>query len=132
MPSTDPIADMFTSLRNAAAVGKRDIAVPASRLKRDIADVLKAEGFLHEVESRGEGVRAELLLSLKYDQQGAPVLRHIQRISSPGQRLSSSYKDLRRVRQGLGLALLTTSKGILTDTQARKQKIGGEIIAHVW
>ena len=132
MPSTDPIADMFTSLLNAAAVGKRDIAVPASRLKRDIADVLKAEGFLHEVESRGEGVRAELLLSLKYDQQGAPVLRHIQRISSPGQRLSSSYKDLRRVRQGLGLALLTTSKGILTDTQARKQKIGGEIIAHVW
>ena len=132
MPSTDPIADMFTSLRNAAAVQLLDVRVPMSSMKENIARALKQEGFLEDISKETDSSSPVLVMKLRTDAKGALVLRHIKRVSTPGQRIYSSYRDLRKVRQGLGLALLTTPKGILTDNQARKQQIGGEVIAEIW
>lgn len=132
MPSTDPIADFITSLRNAAAVKKLSVAVPYSRIKQDIAEVLQREGFLSACVVEGEVPEKKLVMTLRASEEGVPALKHVQRVSKPGQRLYSSYRDLRRVRQGMGLTLLSTPAGILTDAEARKKKVGGELLAVVW
>ncbi len=132
MPSTDPIADFFTSLRNAAAVKKLSVLVPHSRIKEEIAKVLQREGFLSAIAIEGDKPKQLLHLTLRASAEGVPALKSITRMSVPGQRWYTSYRDLRRVRQGLGLSLLSTPDGILTDTEARKKRVGGELLAHVW
>lgn len=133
MNMTDPIADFFAQLRNAAAVGKESISLPASRVKEQIAQVLASEGFVSQVETqKTEDGHMQLTMAIQYDANGNPVLKHIERISKPGRRVSSGYRELRPVRQGLGVTLLSTSQGFMTDARARKENIGGEVIGIAW
>ena len=130
---TDPIADFFTQLRNAASVGKETLSLPASKVKEQIAHVLAGEGFVSDVKTeQGADGHAVLTMLVQYDASGNPVLKHIERVSKPGRRVSSGYRDLRPVRQGLGVTLLSTSQGFMTDVKARKENIGGEVIGIAW
>jgi small subunit ribosomal protein S8 len=130
---TDPIADMLTRIRNAARVRKTKISLPSSRLKVRIAELLRDEGFLSSVSETAEGPRQLLELEVKYLPNGTqPVLRGVRRESKPGQRVYVSYNEIPRVQSGQGVAILSTSKGVITDRQARKQKVGGELICAVW
>jgi small subunit ribosomal protein S8 len=130
---TDPIADMLTRIRNAARVRKTKISLPSSRLKVRIAELLRDEGFLSSVSETTDGPRQVLELEVKYLPNGTqPVLRGVRRESKPGQRVYVSYSEIPRVQSGQGVAILSTSKGVITDRQARKQKVGGELICAVW
>jgi small subunit ribosomal protein S8 len=130
---TDPIADMLTRIRNAARVRKTKISLPSSRLKVRIAELLRDEGFLSSVSETTDGPRQLLELEVKYLPNGTqPVLRGVRRESKPGQRVYVSYNEIPRVQSGQGVAILSTSKGVITDRQARKQKVGGELICAVW
>jgi small subunit ribosomal protein S8 len=130
---TDPIADMLTRIRNAARVRKTKISLPSSRLKVRIAELLRDEGFLSSVSETTDGPRQVLELEVKYLPNGTqPVLRGVRRESKPGQRVYVSYNEIPRVQSGQGVAILSTSKGVITDRQARKQKVGGELICAVW
>jgi small subunit ribosomal protein S8 len=130
---TDPIADMLTRIRNAARVRKTKISLPSSRLKVRIAELLRDEGFLSSVSESTDGPRQILELEVKYLPNGTqPVLRGVRRESKPGQRVYVSYSEIPRVQSGQGVAILSTSKGVITDRQARKQKVGGELICAVW
>jgi small subunit ribosomal protein S8 len=130
---TDPIADMLTRIRNAARVRKTKISLPSSRLKVRIAELLRDEGFLSSVSESTDGPRQILELEVKYLPNGTqPVLRGVRRESKPGQRVYVSYNEIPRVQSGQGVAILSTSKGVITDRQARKQKVGGELICAVW
>jgi len=130
---TDPIADMLTRIRNAARVRKTKISLPSSRLKVRIAELLRDEGFLSSVSETTDGPRQLLELEVKYLPNGTqPVLHGVRRESKPGQRVYVSYTEIPRVQSGQGVAILSTSKGVITDRQARKQKVGGELICAVW
>ncbi|MCS7021492.1 MAG: 30S ribosomal protein S8 [Gemmataceae bacterium] len=149
---TDPIADMLTRIRNANAVERPYVEMPATKMKVAIARVLLEEGFIlgyrtgkyvtvqtengveqqfQEVDKLGEP-HLILQIFLKYGPDGEKVIRHIERYSKPGRRIYMGYKELRPVLDGLGIAVLSTSKGVLSDRQARKQKVGGEVICTVW
>jgi len=147
---TDPIADMLTRIRNGNAVERPYVEMPATKLKVAIAKVLVEEGFVagyqvgkyvpgengaaktfQEVPQLGEP-HTVLLVHLKYGPDGEKVIRHIERYSKPGRRVYQGYKDVKRVLDGLGVAILSTSKGVLSDRQARKEKVGGEILCTVW
>jgi small subunit ribosomal protein S8 len=130
---TDPIADMLTCIRNAAGVRKQKVTVSASNIKRHVAELLQAEGFLASVSESGEGAQKSIDIEIKYLPNGTtPVLKGLQRISRPGQRVYVGFNNIPRVRSGLGTAILSTSRGVLTDRDARKQKVGGELICTVW
>lgn len=130
MSMSDPIADMLTRIRNGQGRGKVTIRMPASKLKRAIADLLMQEGYVAEVvEETAEG-KAELVIKLKYH-RGKPVIDMIQRVSRPGLRIYKGKEDLPLVRGGLGIAIVSTSKGIMTDRAARQAGQGGEIVALV-
>lgn len=130
---TDPIADLLTRIRNAQAAGHSSLLVPRSNLKLEIVKLLKNEGFIEGyVEDTTTNHQGELKLFLKYDGSRAGSIRGLTRISKPGRRVYVGKDDLPRVRNGLGIAILTTPRGVLTDAQARSAGVGGEVLCHVW
>lgn len=129
---TDPIADMLTRIRNAVRIERAVIELPTSKVKRGVADVLKREGFIwdwREVESASV---PKLQLELKYGPNGERVIRNIRRVSSPGRRIYSRSTRLRPVLGGLGISIVSTSGGVLSDREARQKKLGGEVLAELW
>jgi small subunit ribosomal protein S8 len=133
MPVTDPIADMLTRLRNASLVHMPQVVMPHSQLKEALAKVLQKEGFVGRVTERSTDNRKELVIGLKYSEADKkPAIRGIDRVSKPGQRIYVAKKKIPRVNQGLGMAVLSTPQGLLTDGQARKRGVGGEVMCVVW
>lgn len=128
---TDPIADMLTRVRNASMARHRRVDMPVSKLKTEIARLLKDKGYIYDYKVLGDGTRKSLRLYLKYYQE-KPVIRSLQRVSKPGLRKYVGAAEIPRVRNGLGMAVLSTSRGVMTDAQARAAKVGGEILALVW
>jgi len=133
MPVTDPIADMLTRVRNGMAAGHDAVAMPTSRLKVELARLLKDEGYIAKYEiTETEKPTPTLRITLKYGQRRQPVIRGIQRISKPGRRVYVGLEEIPKVQGGLGVAILTTSHGVVTDRQARKERVGGEVLCFVW
>ena len=128
----DPIADMLTRIRNALVVRHSYVEVPASQIKKSIADLLVSEGFVQSAEYEGEGVDKRIKIVLKYGENGQKVITGLKRISKPGLRVYCGVEDLPVVLNGLGIAIISTSKGIMTDKEARAKNLGGEVIAYVW
>ncbi len=132
MNTTDPIADMLTRIRNANNSKHKTVDVPASNMKKAIAKILFEEGYIksfEEIENENQGI---IRITLKYDEKGAKVIDGLKRISKPGLRVYASKDELPQVLNGLGIALISTSKGIKTDKEARKEGLGGEVLAYVW
>lgn len=129
---TDPIADMLTRIRNAITARKAKVIMPASRMKARIAEVLKDEGFVGAISSEEDGKQGLLTIELRYDHNNHNAIQGIRRVSRPGQRSYARHTGLPRVRSGLGIAILTTSKGVMTEREARKQGLGGELLCEVW
>ena len=129
---TDPIADMLTRVRNAGAAGHKRVDIPMSRLKVEIARLLQESHFIASYKVLGEGVDTKLRVYLKYVAQDQPTIRGLRRVSTPGRRVYRSCEDLPRVQNGLGMAIVSTSRGLLTDSQSRAAGVGGEIVAYVW
>ena len=128
---TDPIADLLTRVRNAGAAGHRWADMPVSKLKVEVAKLLRDNHFVHEYKVLDDGRFGVLRIYLKY-YDGKPVIRNLERVSKPGRRRYVSVTEIPRVRNGLGMAILSTSAGLLTDRAARKQGVGGELMAKVW
>ncbi|MFQ5657917.1 MAG: 30S ribosomal protein S8 [Candidatus Methylomirabilales bacterium] len=129
---TDPVADMLTRLRNASAVGHERLDIPSSRLKVEVARVLKDEGFIKDYKVIEDDKQGILRVYLKYGPGNARVLRGITRASKPGLRVYARTRKIPQVLSGLGIAILSTSKGVMTDREARSQGVGGEVLCYVW
>ena len=129
---TDPIADMLTRIRNAITARKAKVIMPSSKLKTRLAEVLHEEGFVGVVSSETDDKQGLLHIELRYDNNNHNAIQGIRRVSRPGQRTYARHTGLPRVRSGLGIAILTTSKGIMTEREARKQGLGGELLCEVW
>ena len=132
MNSTDPIADLLTRIRNASAARHRELTLPASRVKREIARILMEEGFIEAFSVQPNGVQDSLTIQLKFVEGRTPVISGLKRISKPGLRVYARKTEIPRVLGGLGLAILSTSRGIMTGQQARTQNLGGEVLCYVW
>jgi small subunit ribosomal protein S8 len=133
MAANDTIADMLTRIRNATLVRHQTVEIPSTRMTRSIAQVLKEEGFIADVAESGEGIRRQLVISLKYKGRNRqPIIRNLTRVSKPGLRVYSNRKDLPRVLGGIGIAIISTSSGIMTDRDARRRGIGGEVLCYIW
>ena len=132
MQITDPIADMLTRIRNANDAKHATVDIPASNMKKAIAEILTTEGYVAGYEVIEDGKQGVIRVTLKYTGKKQKVLRGIRRVSKPGLRIYAGCEDMPRVMNGLGIAIVSTSKGIMTDKQARKEKVGGEVIAFVW
>lgn len=133
MSMTDPIADFLTHIRNALMRKHASVESPSSKIKAEIAKVLKDEGFIADWSTfKDDRGLPRIAVDLKYDQRGDSVIRGIKRISRPGLRWHVKYRDLKPVYNGQGIAVVTTSKGLLTDLACREQKIGGEVLCHIW
>ena len=132
MNTTDPIADMLTRIRNANSSKHKTVDIPASNMKKAIAKILFEEGYIKSFEEINDDVQGVIRITLKYDEKGARVIDGIKRISKPGLRVYASKEELPQVLNGLGIALISTSKGILTDKEARKEGLGGEVLAYIW
>jgi small subunit ribosomal protein S8 len=132
MSVSDPIADMLTRIRNASRAKHLEVLVPASRTKREIARILLDEGFITAFDEFREGPRSMLRISLKYVEGKVPVVSGLKRISRPGLRVYAGKTDIPRVLGGLGIVIVSTSKGIMTGAQARRVQLGGEVLAYVW
>lgn len=132
MNTTDPIADMLTRIRNANSSKHKTVDIPASKMKVAIADILFKEGYIKSFEEISSDVQGTIRVALKYDEKGNRVIAGIKRISKPGLRVYASKEDLPQVLNGLGIAIVSTSKGIMTDKEARKVGLGGEVLAYVW
>ncbi len=130
--TTDPIGDMLTRIRNAVAVGHERVAMPSSKVKVGIAQILVDEGFIDRFEVADEGFRRELELVLRYGEKRRPVIEGIKRISKPGHRVYRGSRELPRVQGGIGVAVVSTSQGLLPDREARRRRLGGEILCEVW
>ena len=128
---TDPITDMLNQIKNAQAVGKTEVLVPLSKIKNEIAEILSKEGFLGEVKKSVKGKIKVLKISLKYDNE-VPAIAGFKRVSKPGQRIYQGFSEIKKVRGGYGMSIISTSKGLMTNKDARYKKIGGEIICQVW
>ena len=129
---TDTIADMLTRMRNANSMGYADVTVPASKLKVELARILKEEGFIKDYKVVGEDAQKNILLTLKYGNKKEKVITGLKRISKPGLRVYVKSDEVPKVLNGLGIAIISTSKGIMTDKQARKENLGGEVLAYIW
>lgn len=129
---TDPIADMLTRIRNANIVSHEEVEMPSSKLKVELAKVLKEEGYIVDYSEKEVGKFKILVITLKYDETRKPVISNLKRISKTGLRVYSKAKDLPQVFGGLGVAIISTSKGLMTDRKARKENLGGEVICYVW
>jgi len=133
MASTDTISDMLTRIRNACAVRHSTTEVPTTKMTLSIAKVLKSEGFIEDYAETGEGINRTLVLTLKYKgKTRQPLINTLQRVSKPGLRVYSPSKKIPRVLGGIGIAIVSTSHGIMTDREARRQGIGGEILCYIW
>ena len=130
--NTDPIADMLTRIRNANTVSHQTVEMPSSKLKVALARLLKEEGFISNYEEKVEGVVKTLSIELKYDEHNKPVITSLKRVSKPGLRNYCKAKNLPQVLGGLGVAVVSTSKGLLTDRKARKENLGGEVLAYIY
>ena len=129
---TDPIADMLTRIRNAISAKHENVSIPASNEKRAIAKILLNEGYIVSYEEVEEAGHKNIVVVLKYDEEGESVIQGLKRISKPGLRIYAQKDKLPRVISGLGIAIISTNKGIVTDKEARKLGVGGEVIAYVW
>ena len=135
MTMADPIADMLARRRNALTVGYKQVTLPSSKMKAAIADILKEEGFIEDCHVVDEHPQAQLVIDIKYvgeRKDRHPVIREMKRVSKPGQRIYRGASDLPWVRSGMGIAIVTTSKGVMTAQQARRLGIGGEVLCYVW
>lgn len=132
MNITDPIADMLTRIRNASRSKHKTVDVPASNLKKSIADILFKEGYIKAYEEISDDTQGIIRITLKYDEKGNKVIAGLKRISKPGLRVYAAKDELPKVLNGLGIALISTSKGIMTDKQARELGVGGEVLAYIW
>jgi small subunit ribosomal protein S8 len=132
MSMTDPIADMLTRIRNANMVSHPTVNVPASKLKIQLAKLLKEEGYIADYEVAEVGKFKEIVITLKYDANGKSVITKLERISKPGLRHYSKAKNLQKVLGGMGVAIVSTPKGLLTDRKARKENVGGEVLCYVY
>lgn len=130
--NTDPIADMLTRIRNANMVSHETVEMPSSKLKVELAKLLKEEGYIIDYSVKEIGKFSFLIIELKYEEKHKPVITNLKRISKPGLRIYCKFKDLPQVFGGLGIAIISTSKGLMTDRKARKEKLGGEILCYVW
>ena len=130
--NTDPVADMLTRIRNANTVGHGTVEMPASKLKTQIAKLLKTEGYITDYEVSKDGKFDRLKIDLKYTKDRAPVITGLKRVSKPGLRIYSKSKNMPKVYDGLGIAIVSTSKGILSDRKARANNVGGEVLCYVW
>jgi len=133
MPVTDPISDMFTRIRNATRTQSSSVEMPASKQKVALAELLRNEGFISSFETKALGSPTQKMrIVLKYGTKGEQVIQGLRRISKPGLKIYRAAKKVPRVYGGLGIAIISTSRGLMTDRQARKSNIGGEVVAHVW
>ncbi len=132
MMTTDPIADMLTRIRNALTARHDSVEMPSSKMKKSIADILLAEGYINGVEVKEEGVQPTMVIRLKYGANRQKAITGIKRISKPGLRVYVPAEKLLKVLGGLGIAIVSTSKGVMTDKQARAAHAGGEVLAYVW
>lgn len=132
MVMTDPIADFLTRIRNANIAYKETVEIPASRMKRAIAEILKEEGFIKDYEYIEDGKQGVIRIYLKYGPNKEKVITGLKRISKPGLRVYVGKEEIPKVLGGLGIAIISTSKGIMTDKKARKEGVGGEVICYVW
>lgn len=130
--NTDPIADYLTRIRNGIMAGHDAVVIPASKMKERLCAILKQEGYIHGYKSVAHEGRDYLIVNIKYVKNGESVIHGLKRVSSPGLRVYAGVKEIPEVHGGLGIAILTTPKGLLTGKEARKQNLGGEILAHVW
>lgn len=131
MNMTDPVADLLTRIRNASMAREEQVTVPASRLKANIVKVLRDEGFVASFRLVRDGTKANIQIQLKYE-GGKPVIQGIRRVSRPGLRKYVGHNDVAKIKSGIGLAIVSTSKGVLTGAAARTQKVGGEFLCEVW
>jgi small subunit ribosomal protein S8 len=127
----DPIADMLTIIRNALAVSKESVELPFSKLKFEVVKVLEKEGFVEKIEKKGRGVNKVIEIKLKYEDK-KPTISNLKRVSKQGQRIYLGVKDLKPVRSGFGILIISTSKGLMTAKEAKKKKLGGEVLCEVW
>ncbi|MBQ8168311.1 30S ribosomal protein S8 [bacterium] len=130
--NTDPIADMLTRIRNASLVSHETVSMPSSKLKVELAKLLKSEGFIVDYAVKEDGKFKSLVITLKYDANRKPVITKLERVSKPGLRCYSKAKNLPQVLGGMGVAIVSTSKGLLTDRKARKENIGGEVLCYIY
>ena len=132
MQITDTIADMLTRIRNASSAKHETVDIPASNMKKAIAQILVDEGFVKSFQVIDDGKQGVIRMTLKYGENKAPVITGLRRVSKPGLRIYSNCEDMPKVMKGLGIAIVSTSKGVMTDKAARKAKVGGEVLAFVW
>ena len=130
--TTDPIADMLTRIRNANQMRYKEVEVPASKIKLEIARILKETGFIEDYKVKKNNVQDIIVLNLKYGQNKERVITGLKRISKPGLRVYANAKEMPRVLNGLGIAIVSTSKGVMTDKDARVASLGGEVLAYIW
>ena len=130
--ANDPIADMLTRIRNANQMRYKEVEVPASKIKIEIARILKAEGFIADYKIKKNDVQSIIVISLKYGDRKERVITGLKRISKPGLRVYAKASELPRVLNGLGIAIISTSHGVMTDKDARKESLGGEVLAYIW
>lgn len=131
MPVTDSIADFITRIRNAGQAGHKYVDAPASKIKLGVAEILKDQGFIQDYEFVDDGIQGKIKITLRYYKR-QPVIKNIKRLSKPGRRIYSSVDKLPRVNNGLGIAIISTSKGVMTSKQAKNLNIGGELLCSVW
>ncbi len=129
---TDPIADMLTRVRNAIMVNKDTVEIPSSNMKKAIADIMLKEGFVSDVKLVEDGYNGKLVLTLKYVGKGRSVINGLKRVSKPGLRSYTAVESMPKVLNGLGIAVLSTNKGIMTDKQAKAANVGGEVLCYIW
>ena len=132
MQMSDVIADMLTRIRNANDAKHQTVDIPASNIKKSIAEILSNEGYIKGYQVIEDGKQGIIRVTLKYGANKAKVIRGLKRVSKPGLRIYAGYEDMPKVMNGLGIAIVSTSKGLMTDKQARNQKVGGEVLAFVW
>ena len=129
---TDPIADMLTRVRNAIRANKETVEIPASNMKKAIADIMLKEGYVSDVKVVEDGYNGKILIKLKYIGKKQNVINGLKRVSKPGLRTYAGVEDMPKVMDGLGIAVLSTNKGIMTDKQAKTQNVGGEVLCYIW
>ena len=129
---TDPIADMLTRIRNAVRVERPSVEMPLSKVKRGLAEVLKREGYIWDFEELPTDPCRQLRLHLKYGPNGERVIRHIKRVSKPGRRIYNRAAELKPILNGLGISIISTSRGVISDREARQRNLGGEVLCEVW
>jgi small subunit ribosomal protein S8 len=129
---TDPIADMLTRIRNALMVNKETVEIPSSNMKKSIADILLKEGYVSDVKLVEDGLAGKIVITLKYAGKKKPVINGLKRVSKPGLRTYAGVEDMPKVMDGLGVAIISTNKGVMTDKQAKAENVGGEVLCYIW